>query len=135
MKTKNKLPAADCRLPGENRNGNRRVFQIGNRKSEIANGFTLIELLVVISIIAVLAAFNFPVVGAVKTPSILQTSRRPNWGNWTTAIAAYKDAFGFYPPDNPGDPMINQLYYELEGTTNTSTQFTHINCWTAARNH
>ena len=39
-----------------------------------------------------------------------------------TAIEAYKTKLGFYPPDNPLSPpnwTINQLYYELLGTTIT----------------
>ena len=43
-----------------------------------------------------------------------------------TAIERYKAAYGFYPPDNqlnPGNPLtpnplMNQLYFELLGTTN-----------------
>jgi len=36
-----------------------------------------------------------------------------------TAIDNYKAAYNFYPPDNTNNPAINQLYYELVGTTNT----------------
>src|ERR1044071_4095338 len=35
-----------------------------------------------------------------------------------TAIEAYKAKYGIYPPDNPGRPEFNQLFYELQGTTN-----------------
>ncbi len=42
-------------------------------------------------------------------------------GQLDAAINAYKDAYGFYPPDAT-NPMINQLYYELEGTTNRRHQ-------------
>jgi hypothetical protein len=33
------------------------------------------------------------------------------------AMERYKSTTGVYPPDNPGNPVINQLYYELTGTT------------------
>jgi hypothetical protein len=35
-----------------------------------------------------------------------------------TAIDSYKAKYGHYPPDNPGIPALNQLFYELHGTTN-----------------
>ena len=41
-----------------------------------------------------------------------------------TAIERYKDKLGYYPPDNPppsGNWAMNQLYYELLGTTNIGT--------------
>ena len=31
-------------------------------------------------------------------------------------IENYKSAIGSYPPDNPGRPSTNQLFYELSGT-------------------
>jgi hypothetical protein len=43
-----------------------------------------------------------------------------------TAIERYKAAEGFYPPDNPCDPRVNQLYFELLGTTNISTTTTPV---------
>jgi len=33
------------------------------------------------------------------------------------AIDLYKEKIGSYPPDNPGLPALNQLYYELVGTS------------------
>jgi hypothetical protein len=47
-------------------------------------------------------------------------------GQLTTAIDNYKTAHGFYPPDNPGNPLVNQLYYELEGTVNNGTNYTTL---------
>jgi hypothetical protein len=32
----------------------------------------------------------------------------------------YKAAYGFYPPCNTNDARISQLFYELEGTTNSN---------------
>jgi prepilin-type N-terminal cleavage/methylation domain-containing protein len=122
MKTTNELPVADCQLSIENRKSSRQMFQIRNLKSEIANGFTLVELLVVIAIIGILAAFIFPVVGVVKRHQYIQNAQA-EMGQLGSAIAAYKDAFGFYPPDNATNPMVNQLYYELTGTTNSNGTF------------
>src|SRR5271170_871 len=91
--------------------------KITNRKSQ--TGFTLIELLVVITIIGILAAFTIPVVkGVMRRSYISHASAEMN--QLETAIQNYHDALGFYPPENPGNPLTNQLYYELVGTTNTS---------------
>ena len=81
--------------------------------------FTLIELLVVISIIAVLAALILPVAGAVKRQAFLHAAQG-EMSQIETAIDRYKSAYGFYPPSSANGPLINQLYYELEGTTNTA---------------
>ncbi len=86
-------------------------------------GFTLIELLVVISIIAVLAAFTIPVFSGVKRRQYI-THTQAELALLETAIERYKSAYGFYPPDSPNNgnsPLVNQLYYELEGTTFNST--------------
>jgi prepilin-type N-terminal cleavage/methylation domain-containing protein len=87
-----------------------------------ASAFTLIELLVVIAIMSVLAALLFPVVGAVKKRQYIFNTQA-EMAKLETAIDRYKAAYGFYPPDNqqsPANPMVNQLYYELTGTTNIS---------------
>ena len=81
--------------------------------------FTLIELLVVISIIAVLAAFTIPVFSGVKRQQYIRHTQA-ELALLETAIERYKAAYGFYPPDSPNNgnyPLVNQLYYELEGTT------------------
>jgi prepilin-type N-terminal cleavage/methylation domain-containing protein len=77
--------------------------------------FTLIELLVVISIIAVLASFTIPVMRTVKIRQY-ETHAQAEMAQIETAIDSYKAAHGFYPPDSP-NTLVNQLYYELEGTT------------------
>jgi len=88
--------------------------------------FTLIELLVVIAIIAILAAMIIPVTGAVKRMK-LRTRTQGQLAAVETAIVQYKNKHGFYPPDNPGAPNgINQLYYELSGTTNNGDTFTTL---------
>jgi prepilin-type N-terminal cleavage/methylation domain-containing protein len=86
--------------------------------------FTLIELLVVISVIALLAALTFPAVRGAKL-SVMRSRARGEMTLVETAIERYKDKLGYYPPDNPGNPpaippnwALNQLYYELLGTTN-----------------
>jgi prepilin-type N-terminal cleavage/methylation domain-containing protein len=82
--------------------------------------FTLIELLVVIGIIAVLASLLLPVAGAVKRKAMIQTTQA-QLAQLETAIERYKSAYGFYPPDSPQNSnLINQLYYELVGTTNVA---------------
>ena len=87
------------------------------------SAFTLVELLVVISIIAVLAAFIFPAMGVIQKNKFI-TRTKAEMGQLAGAIDSYKDAWGFYPPDNPGSSplgMVNQLFYELVGTTNTAS--------------
>ena len=96
---------------------------IGNRQSTIGNpAFTLIELLVVISVILALAALTFPAVRAVKL-NMIRARAKSELVGLQTAIENYKDKLGYYPPDNrinaKADPYaLNQLYYELLGTTN-----------------
>jgi prepilin-type N-terminal cleavage/methylation domain-containing protein len=89
-----------------------------------ASAFTLIELLVVIAIMGALAALIFPVMGAVKKHQYINHIQA-EMAQLETAIDRYHAALGFYPPSpNPptaGTPSsyVNQLYYELVGTTNT----------------
>ena len=86
-------------------------------------GFTLIELLVVIAIIAVLASL---VVGLSGTAGRKMTESRiqAEIAALDTAIEAYKVKFGHYPPDNPDNPALNSLYYELTGVLYSSTRRT-----------
>ena len=87
------------------------------------DGFTLIELLVVIAIIAILAAL---VVGLSGTAGRKMTESRvkAELAAIETAIEAYKNKFGHYPPDNPDTPTLNALYYELTGVLYSSTRGT-----------
>jgi prepilin-type N-terminal cleavage/methylation domain-containing protein len=80
--------------------------------------FTLIELLIVISIIAILAAMIIPVTGAVNRTKI-RAKARTELERVATSIDLYKAKLGHYPPDNPGYPELNPLYFELAGTTLT----------------
>jgi prepilin-type N-terminal cleavage/methylation domain-containing protein len=77
--------------------------------------FTLIELLIVIAIIGILAALIIPVTGAVKKAGIMKRTKT-ELAQLETAIENYKSTTGFYPPDNPDNPALNQLYFELAGT-------------------
>ena len=77
--------------------------------------FTLIELLVVIAIIAILAALLFPAFQAVKNNGI-RNKTKTELRQVEAAIESYKAKYGFYPPDNPGNSVTNQLFYELQGT-------------------
>ncbi len=97
----------------------RREVMLRHSSSGI-RAFTLIELLVVISIIGILAAFLFPVLGRMKRQQYIRNATA-EMEQLETAIERYKAAYGFYPPDNqlnPGNPLMNQLYFELLGTTN-----------------
>jgi prepilin-type N-terminal cleavage/methylation domain-containing protein len=80
--------------------------------------FTLIELLIVIGIMALLASLIFPVTKAVNRNK-LRSKARAELAAVEFAIDAYKAKLGFFPPDNPRNPLLNQLYFELSGTTNT----------------
>jgi prepilin-type N-terminal cleavage/methylation domain-containing protein len=82
--------------------------------------FTLTELLIVISVIAILASMTIPL------SSVITKKRRFNvaqaeLGQMQTAIEAYRAKLGFYPPDNPGNPVLNPLFFELKGTMATNT--------------
>jgi prepilin-type N-terminal cleavage/methylation domain-containing protein len=85
-------------------------------------GFTLIELLVVITVIAILASLVFPITAAVNR-SKTRARAKAELGMIELAISTYQAKFGHYPPDNPvavlsASPVyLNQLYYELCGTT------------------
>ena len=99
--------------------------------------FTLIELLVVIAIIGILAALVFPAMKAAKIAG-LRGKVQAEMRTVEMAIEAYKTKYGFYPPDNgffpPKDPSLdpykvitnqtpNQLFYELQGTTQKGATF------------
>jgi len=90
------------------------------------SAFTIVELLVVISIIALLAALIFPVAGSVKRLAAIQNAQA-QMAQLETAIDRYKSAYGFYPPDSTATIIngvpINQLYFELLGTTNNASIF------------
>lgn len=86
------------------------------RKSE---AFTLIELLAVIAIAALIAALIVTAGGAMVRKSNLQRAMSER-DQLETAIEAYHAKYGFYPPSGT-NALINPLYYELLGTTASST--------------
>jgi len=88
--------------------------------------FTLIELLVVIAIMAVLASLIIPITGAV-TRHKLRSRTRAELKSIESAIEDYKTKRGYYPPDNPNSPLyLNQLYYELSGTSVSNGVYTTL---------
>lgn len=76
--------------------------------------FTLVELLVVISIIAILAGLLFPVIQGISR-NRLRRRAQAEMKKIELAIEVYKDKRNSYPPDNPGNIVSNQLFYELSG--------------------
>ncbi len=78
--------------------------------------FTLIELLVVIAIMAILAAMIIPGTAAIKKKRIISKTQT-ELQQIVSGIERYKIKLGTYPPDNPNNLNVNQLYYELLGTT------------------
>jgi len=122
---KTKLPIADGRLPMILGKGALDFMPIQKLKFKIQNrwAFTLVELLAVIFVIGVLAAFTIPVLHGVARLKYINTAKA-EMGQLETAIDSYHATYGFYPPDSdvapliPSQPQLNQLYYELTGTTN-----------------
>lgn len=99
-------------------------------------GFTLVELLIVIAVIGILVALLLSVFNSGTKHSILQRAQSER-DQIETALESYRTYYGFYPPCNAnasptvqGRATINQLYYELEGTTasvgNTGMNFTTL---------
>lgn len=85
-------------------------------------GFTLLELLIVISIVGVLTALLMSAIS--KSRIRAKTSvAQAELAQMQSAIGEYKEKLGFYPPDNPSDPDINPLYFELLGTTNNGITY------------
>ena len=90
-------------------------IRFSDRRHSPRMAFTLVEMLVVLSIIGILIALIFPLVSAAKTRAMF-TSARAELEQIQTAIEDYHAKYQFYPPDNPNNSAINQLYFELEGT-------------------
>ena len=122
------MRAPDCRdhfrrvPPPPKVPGNWAHWSSPNTSKSRQRAFTLIELLVVIAIISILAALVIPIGKAVNRRKIVAKARA-ELAQAQIAIEAYKASLGHYPPDNVGNPIINQLYFELRGTTNTGTTY------------
>ncbi len=78
-------------------------------------GFTLTELVVVILIAVILGTLIW--MGVAKVLRNRKVSMvKAEMAALELAIEAYKQKFGHYPPDNPGDTRHHSLFYELSGT-------------------
>ena len=108
------------------------ISRHASRVTRHASAFTLIELLTVMAIMGVLAALILPVMHAVKIHQYIYNTQA-EMAQLETAIDRYKAAYGFYPPSptpppTPGNQssLVNQLYYELVGTTYTNNIYTTL---------
>jgi prepilin-type N-terminal cleavage/methylation domain-containing protein len=126
MKTNHKMRDAECGMRiGKNHAAPfARSFHTPDSALRTSPAFTLIELLTVIAIIGALAAMVLAVAPAVKKKQYVYQARA-EMERIATAIDRYKAAYGFYPPDNHIQQtnrfLIHQLYYELTGTKNISS--------------
>jgi len=96
------------------------IFKMRPRWKHSANpAFTLIELLVVLAVIGVLTGLLFAVLKPIKKKKAIALAQS-QLKQAETAIDDYHSKYGFYPPDNPGNPVVHQLYFELAGTVLTN---------------
>jgi prepilin-type N-terminal cleavage/methylation domain-containing protein len=85
-------------------------------------GFTLVELLVVIAVIGLLAGLLLAVFST-AIPRAKMARAQTELAQVDSAIKDYKSVMGFFPPDNPNNPALNPLYFELLGTTNDGNNY------------
>jgi len=74
---------------------------------------------------AILVSMIIPISGAVSR-NRTKAKARAELEQVATAIELYKAKLGHYPPDNPGRPSTNQLYFELLGTIFTNGIYTTL---------
>lgn len=84
-------------------------------RRELRRGFTLTEMLVVIAIIGILAGILLGALPAV-TEKRVRSQVQAELRMLLTAIEAYKEKHGFYPPANTNNIAQAPLFYELTGT-------------------
>jgi len=84
--------------------------------------FTLLELLVVIAIIGLLTVLLMSVMKSAESKAEIAKAKA-ELTQVKSAIDDYKTTLGFFPPDNPVNPAINPLYFELCGTTNDGNTY------------
>ena len=73
----------------------------------------------VIAVISILASMMFPI-GKALNRIKMKARVQAELTQIETAIQSYKAKLGTFPPDNPANPLVNQLYYELSGTIVTN---------------
>ena len=121
---------AECRNPKSVLDGRASASPASRSARHAPGAFTLIELLVVIGVIVILAGLSFPAMQAVQRAQAIHRAQA-ELNQIQTAIQTYKTKLGFYPPDNTNNWYVNQLYYELMGTTYQG-QHRSIKPWMAA---
>lgn len=94
--------------------------------------FTLVEMLVVIAIIGILAALIFPAFNAVDARA-KRNKAHSELKQIETALDSYLAKYNHYPPDNTSYPItdprrfaVNQLFYEVLGTTNYNNSYSTL---------
>jgi prepilin-type N-terminal cleavage/methylation domain-containing protein len=94
--------------------------------------FTLIELLVVISIIGIIAGFTLVVFKSVGKSRKIAVAKA-ELAQLQIALDNYKAKYGVYPPGNRNasasgyiPALLNQIYYELAGTTIQGVNFVTV---------
>lgn len=93
----------------------RRQYGRGAGGAAVPAAFTLIELMVVIAVIGLLAGLLFTV-GPGAMFNARKSAVKADLARLETAIEGYKTHRGTYPPDNPANPAMGPLFYELSGT-------------------
>lgn len=93
-----------------------------SRENAFRKAFTLIELLVVLAIISILATLISAGIRGAGIHAKLALANS-ECGEMVSAIQDFRDTIGFYPPDNPANPAMAPLYFELLGTTNDGNTF------------